>query len=125
MRSQLAKMPGIEPVWQDAAERAWGSWAAIALRLSEEALLTLEQSVSRAAREISIKDLSELVETTIEKDRIAAVIAAAQPKYAVERLEEKPSKKRAESRSKKTALKVARDLLASPARFAISRPRTR
>jgi predicted Zn-dependent peptidase len=123
MRNRLANMPGIEPVWHDAAARGWGTWAAIALRVSEEALPTLKQTVDRATRMISFKDLSEVVDETVERDRVASLIAAAQLKYAVEQLAKKLRKKTVESRSRKAALEVARQLLASPARFAICRPR--
>lgn len=125
MRNFLANMPGIDPVWYDAAAQDWGTWAAIAIEVSQEALPTLEQSVRQATRMISFKHLSKLVDATVERDSIVSQVQAAQLKYAVERIARKSRNKPVESLSRKAALEVARALRASAPRFAIFRPRTK
>ncbi|MBN1655798.1 MAG: hypothetical protein JXA30_18680 [Deltaproteobacteria bacterium] len=125
MRTQLETKGGIEPVWHDAGAGRWGAWAAIALRITDEALVNLERNVAQATRTMSEKDLSKLIDDVGKKAHIESVVAAAQLRYAAERLARKQMTNSRVKRDRKAALDTARQLLVSTPRFAIARPRAR
>lgn len=115
MRGALDKRAGVQVVWRGAGSDSVGSWAALGLKVSSEALAGLDLLLEEVAQSLAHQRLDQTVDGFAQQAFLADSEAGARSRIEAERMAGNRAEAGKKRRSFQSIRQVARALAACPA----------
>jgi predicted Zn-dependent peptidase len=122
MRAALDERAGVQVVWRDAGSDSAGSWTALGLKVSGDALAGLDPLLGEVAQSLASRSFDQTIDGFAQQAFLADSEAGARSRVEAERLARNRVEAGKKASSFQSIRQVARALVASPASWWVLGP---